>query len=70
MRNAWLIAGFSSTFTFTSATFPSVASTTFSMIGPSVWHGPHHGAQRSTTTGTDFDRWMTSLSNVSSVTSL
>src|SRR5262245_45530123 len=40
------------------------------MIGPSVRHGPHHGAQRSTTTGTDFDRSTTSVSNVASVTSV
>ena len=40
------------------------------MIGPSVWHGPHHGAHRSTTTGAVFDRSMTSVSNVASVTSI
>ena len=32
----------------------SVSSTTFSRIGPSVLHGPHHSAHRSTTTGTCF----------------
>ena len=31
---------------------PSVASITCSSSGPSVLHGPHHSAQRSTTTGT------------------
>ena len=67
--NAWLIAGFSSTLTLASTTLPSVASTTFSMIGPSVLHGPHHGAHRSTTTGTVFDCSTTSVSNVASVTS-
>ena len=46
------ICGFSSTLTLTSTTLPSVSSTTFSRIGPSVRHGPHHGAHRSTTTGT------------------
>ena len=44
--------GFSSTLTLTSSTAPPVASTTRSRIGPSVLHGPHHGAHRSTTTGT------------------
>ena len=48
---AWLMAGFSSMLTLASTTLPSVASVTFSRIGPSVWHGPHHGAQRSITTG-------------------
>ena len=35
-RNAWLIAGFSSMLTLASTTLPSVASVTFSRIGPSV----------------------------------
>ena len=42
----------------------SVASTTFSRIGPSVLHGPHHSAHRSTTTGTCVERSITSASNV------
>jgi len=40
------------------------------MIGPSVLHGPHHSAQRSTTTGTVIDRSMTAVPNVASVTSV
>src|SRR3546814_20596121 len=40
------------------------------MIGPSVLHGPHHSAQRSTTTGTDFERSTTSVAKVASVTSI
>src|SRR5690606_30291425 len=43
---------------------------TFSMIGPSVRHGPHHGAQKSTTTGIVFDASSTSRSNVAVVTSI
>ena len=43
--------------------------TTRSRMGPRVLHGPHHGAHRSTTTGTVADRAITSCSNVASVTS-
>ena len=43
---------------------------TFSRIGPSVLHGPHHSAQRSTTTGTVIDRSITAVANVASVTSV
>ena len=43
---------------------------TFSRIGPSVLHGPHHGAHRSTTTGVVIERSMTSVSKVASVTSI
>src|ERR687897_482666 len=68
-RNALATWGLSSTLTLTRTTLPSVASITFSMIGPSVRHGPHHGAQRSTTTGVDSDRSSTSVWNVASVTS-
>ena len=63
------MAGLSSTLTLTRATAPSVASTTRSMTGPRVWHGPHQGAHRSTTTGTSDERRSTSSSNVASVTS-
>ena len=68
--NAWAMPGFSSTLTLASTTWPSVASTAFSMIGPSVRHGPHHGAHRSMTTGTVADFWSTSVSKVASVTSI
>src|ERR1019366_3648311 len=40
------------------------------MIGPSVLHGPHHSAQRSTTTGTVIERSITAVPNVASVTSV
>ena len=62
-------AGLSSTLTLTSSTCPSVSATTCSRIGPRVLHGPHHGAHRSTTTGTSKDRLRTASSNVASVTS-
>src|ERR1039458_7703257 len=64
------MAGVSSTLTLASATAPPVASTTRSMIGPSVLHGPHHGAHRSTTTGSSDERRSTSSSNVASVLTL
>src|SRR5664280_1295755 len=53
-----------------SSTAPPVSSMTFSMIGPSVLHGPHHSAQRSTTIGTVIDRSITAVPNVASVTSV
>ena len=68
-RNAWAMFGLASTSTLASSTWPSVAATTFSMIGPSCLHGPHHSAHRSTTTGTVMDRSITAVWNVASVTS-
>ena len=59
-----------STSTLASTTLPSVSSITFSRIGPSGLHGPHHSAQRSTTTGTCLDRSTTSVGKVASVTSI
>src|ERR1044071_7739388 len=49
-----------------SARFPASAS----MIGPSVRHGPHQGAQKSTTTGISRERSITSRSKVAVVTSM
>src|ERR1035441_4389135 len=66
---AWAISGFASTSTLASSTAPLVSSMTLSSIGPSVRHGPHHDAQSSTTTGTLFERSMTSVANVASETS-
>ena len=68
-RKACATAGLASTSTLASSTPPLVSPITLSRIGPSVLHGPHHSAQRSTTTGTWWDRWTTSVSNVASVTS-
>src|SRR5580700_10719849 len=67
---AWATCGLASTSTLASSTAPPVSPTTFSMIGPSVLHGPHHSAQRSTTTGTVIDRSITAVPNVASVTSV
>ena len=56
--------------TLASATWPPVSPTTRSRMGPSVRHGPHHSAHRSTTTGTSWERSSTSRWNVASVTSV
>ena len=45
----------------TSRTLPLAARTTFSRIGVSCLHGPHQVAQKSTSTGTVCDAWITSL---------
>src|ERR1035437_10412777 len=66
---AWDTLGFASTSTLTSSTAPLVSPMTFSRMGPSVLHGPHHSAHRSTTTGTLIERSMTAVANVASVTS-
>src|SRR5271168_1905568 len=63
-------AGLSSTLTLASSTAPPVSATAFSIMGPRVLQGPHHGAQRSTITGTVALRSSTASWNVSSVTSI
>src|SRR4051794_33221003 len=67
---AWAVAGLASTSTLARTTSPPVSSTTASSIGPSVLHGPHHSAQRSTTTGVVMERSSTSDWKVASVTSI
>ena len=67
---AWARPGFESMSTFASTTAPSRRSTASSRIGVSCRHGPHHAAQKSTTTGTSRERSITSASNVASVTSM
>ena len=64
------IIGLSSTLTLTSSTAPPVASTTRSIIGLSALQGPHHGAHRSTMTGTVSERTRTSFSKEASVVSI
>ena len=54
----------------TSSTWPSRAPISRSRTGVSAWHGPHHSAQKSTTTGTSRERSTTSCSKVCSVTSV
>ena len=64
------IAGCSSMFILTSLTLPLAAFTTFSRTGVSCLQGPHHGAQKSISTGWRLDSSMTSLTNVCVVVSL
>ncbi len=64
------MAGCSSIFILTSFTLPLAALTAFSSTGVSCLHGPHHGAQKSTSTGWRLDSSMTSLTNVCVVVSL
>ena len=45
------ICGWSSMFILTSVTLPPESATAFSSAGPSCLQGPHHGAQKSTSTG-------------------
>src|ERR1035438_2649890 len=55
----------SSTFSLPILTLPAYSSARMSMVGPSILHGPHHSAQKSTITGT-FD-CKTSLSKLLSL---
>src|SRR5215212_589511 len=64
------ICGCSSMFILTSLTLPPAAFTAFSITGVSCLHGPHHGAQKSTSTGCFDDSWMTSWRNAAVVVSL
>src|SRR4051794_31471261 len=64
--NRSAVRGFSSMSSFTNSTFSVVAASS-SSAGAIALHGPHHGAQKSTTTGRR--ALSTSLSKVSSVTS-
>src|SRR5581483_9320455 len=54
----------------TSLTLPLAASTWRSSIGPSVLHGPHQVAQKSTITGCSREASITSLAKVASAPSL
>src|SRR5690606_19150890 len=58
---------FASTSTFPTTAFPSNSELISSITGPNILHGPHHSAQKSTTTGlSDFK---TTSSKVASVIS-
>src|SRR6185312_10618126 len=70
MSNALESAFSSSELTFASLTRPAYSAATFSSTGVSALHGPHHGAQKSTTTGMALEPSMTSSSNVAVVTSI
>src|SRR5271157_1950363 len=64
------IWGWSSIFILTSATLPPESATAFSSAGASCLHGPHHGAQKSTSTGWRVEAVRTSARNDAVVTSL
>ena len=64
------ISGYSSMFILTSFTAPSAALTSFSSTGVSCLHGPHQGAQKSTSTGTVRDASITSCMKLCVVVSL
>jgi hypothetical protein len=61
------VCGLASTSSFRTSTVPAYFAASFSISGATMRHGPHHSAQKSTTTG--FSLWSTSVSNVASVTS-
>src|SRR5665213_2025846 len=67
----WLaISGFWSISTFTNLILPLASRTSFSRVGVRALQGPHHGAQKSTRTGTDFEASITSAAKVLVVESL
>ena len=63
------ICGWSSMFILTSATRPPESATAFSSAGASCLHGPHQGAQKSTSTGWRADSAITSARKEAVVTS-
>src|SRR5215471_15070884 len=73
---ATMVSGFSSVFSLTTSTLPAYSLAIASSTGPTMRHGPHHGAQNSTITGTGLARtaaklWsVTDFSSVSTVISL
>jgi hypothetical protein len=52
IENCCAIAGRSSVLTFATIQRPAPSRATFSSSGATILHGPHHGAQKSTSTGT------------------
>ena len=60
------MAGFSSTLTLAITALPSCSTAMSSRTGPSMRHGPHHSAQKSTRTGSS--DWRTFWSKSASVT--
>ena len=62
--------GLASVSSLASTTWPSRLAASRSRIGPSWRHGPHHSAQKSTTTGVVAERSSTSAWKVASLTSM
>src|SRR3546814_1738911 len=67
--NALAICGSASVSTLASSKAPLNSAASFSRIGPSALHGPHHSAQKSTSTGVCRDFCSTSASKVAVVAS-
>src|SRR5688572_22597034 len=63
-------SGLVSEFTFTSFHRPPYSRSRRSSNGPSTLQGPHHGAQKSTSTGTSIEDSITSRSNEDRVASI
>src|SRR5260370_21458213 len=68
--NAAASSWFSSELTFTSLKRPAYSRSSFSSIGPRDLHGPHHGAQKSTSTGTAAEASRTSRSKLTLLMSM
>src|SRR5579885_689253 len=66
MWYAWAVLGFSSVFSLTTLIFPAKSLDRSSTTGATALQGPHHGAQKSTSTGMSALR--TTCSKVASVT--
>ena len=49
--NRIAVFGFSSTLSFAIVSLPSCSAAISSSAGAIIWHGPHHSAQKSTSTG-------------------
>ena len=60
----------SSELIFTNLKRPAYSTSSFSKMGPKDLHGPHHGAQKSTNTGTWVEAAITSASKLATVTSI
>src|SRR5690606_27771469 len=67
--NAAAICGSFSVSTLASRKAPPYSAASFSRTGPRVRQGPHHSAQKSTSTGTSSDFCRTSASKVAVVAS-
>src|SRR5688572_4578736 len=61
MRKRSPSSGTASVSTLTTRAWPDLWRATLSTSGAIMWHGPHHGAQKSTSTGTG--DWAMSASN-------
>ena len=68
--NADAVIWFASVSSFARRKAPARSCATFSRVGVSCRHGPHHSAHMSTTTGRSFEPSTTTCSKVSSVTSM